>query len=55
MLIGLYFSVAINEAIKQACFIYFGIAYFYNVFAGPDDPSWSGLFGDDPGFPGRRP
>jgi proteasome inhibitor subunit 1 (PI31) len=25
------------------------------VLAGPDDPSWSGLFGDDPGFLGRQP
>ncbi|XP_011000061.1 PREDICTED: probable proteasome inhibitor [Populus euphratica] len=25
------------------------------MLIGPDDPSWSGLFGDDPGLLGRRP
>lgn len=25
------------------------------MLIGPDDPSWSGLFGDDPGFLGRQP
>ena len=55
MLIGLYFLIAINEAINRHVSFILGIAYFYHVLAGPDDPSWSGLFGDDPGFLGRQP